>query len=73
MADKIHSIAFDFQKYRNICVRPCRYYFIKYCENLKYGEIDKLKIQDGLSLLAEEIKKKVKFSGGEQENNYRST
>ncbi len=73
MADRIHSIPSDFQKWRVIRVHPCWFSFIKYCENLKYGEIDKLKIQDGLPLLAEETKKKVKFSGGDTENNSRST
>lgn len=35
--------------------------FIKYCESMGFGEIEKLKIQDGLPVLAEEVKKKVKF------------
>jgi len=29
---------------------------------LRYGEIEKLKIQDGLPMMAEEVKKKIKFS-----------
>ena len=36
--------------------------FVKYCEELKHGEIEKLKIQDGLPVLAEVITRKVKFS-----------
>lgn len=48
-------------KYRLIRIHPLWYSFIKYCENLKHGEIEKLKIQDGLPLLAEEVKKKIKF------------
>ena len=36
--------------------------FIKYCERLNHGEIEKLKIQDGLPVLAEVITQKVKFS-----------
>ena len=35
--------------------------FIRYCEELQYGEIEVLKIQDGLPVLAEVVKKKVKF------------
>jgi hypothetical protein len=35
--------------------------FIRYCGELKYGEIDKLKIQDGLPLLAEEVRRKIRF------------
>jgi hypothetical protein len=30
---------------------------------MRYGEIDRLKIQDGLPMLAEEVKKKIKFTG----------
>ena len=35
--------------------------FIRYCEELQYGEIEVLKIQDGLPVLAEVVKKKIKF------------
>jgi len=45
-----------------IQIHPAWYSFIKYCQMLKYGEIEKLKIQDGLPMLAEEVKKKIKFS-----------
>ena len=48
---------------RLIRIHPVWYSFIKYCETMKYGEIDKLKIQDGLPMLAEEVKKKIKFVG----------
>jgi hypothetical protein len=36
--------------------------FIRYCEELKYGEIGRLKIQDGLPVLAEVVEKKIKFA-----------
>jgi hypothetical protein len=36
--------------------------FIRFCEELQYGEIERLKVQDGLPVLAEVTKKKVKFS-----------
>ncbi len=36
--------------------------FIEYCAQLAHGEIDKLKIQDGLPVLAEITREKVKFS-----------
>ena len=36
--------------------------FIDYCFELRHGEIEILKIQDGLPVLAEVVKKKVKFS-----------
>lgn len=36
--------------------------FIRYCAEIGHGEIELLKIQDGLPILAEKIKKKVRFS-----------
>ena len=37
--------------------------FIRFCSELKHGEIERLSIQDGLPVLAEITKKKVKFQG----------
>jgi hypothetical protein len=37
--------------------------FMRYCAELQHGEIELLKIQDGLPVLAEVVKKKVKFVG----------
>ena len=37
--------------------------FIHYCTTLKHGEIERLKIQDGLPVLAEVVKEKIKFTG----------
>ena len=36
--------------------------FIRYCADVHHGEIETLKIQDGLPVLAEVVKKKVKFN-----------
>jgi hypothetical protein len=36
--------------------------FIRYCAELQHGEIERLKIQDGLPVLAEVTTKKVKFA-----------
>ncbi len=36
--------------------------FIEFCSKLGYGEIEKLKIQDGLPMLAEKVTEKVKFN-----------
>jgi hypothetical protein len=44
-----------------IYVHPVWYSFIKYCQTLEYGEIDRLKIQDGLPVSAEKALKKTKF------------
>jgi hypothetical protein len=38
--------------------------FIRFCTDLRHGEIEKLSIQDGLPVLAEMTKKKVKFTRG---------
>ena len=36
--------------------------FVCYCAELQHGEIEKLRIQDGLPMLAEVTRKKVKFA-----------
>ena len=36
--------------------------FIRHCQELGFGEISQLKIQDGLPVMAEETTKKVKFT-----------
>jgi hypothetical protein len=36
--------------------------FVRFCGELQHGEIERLKIQDGLPVLAEVTKKKVKFT-----------
>jgi hypothetical protein len=49
---------------RLIRIHPAWQSFIKYCQSIGNGEIEKLKIQDGLPMLVEEIKKKIKFDEG---------
>ena len=36
--------------------------FIRYCRDLRHGEIERLSIQDGLPVLAEMTRKKIKFT-----------
>ena len=36
--------------------------FIRFCRELRHGEIERLSIQDGLPVLAEVTTKKVKFN-----------
>jgi hypothetical protein len=36
--------------------------FVRYCAELQHGEIELLKIQDGLPVIAEVVRKKVKFA-----------
>ena len=46
----------------NYSLHPTWRSFIEYCVELQHGEIDKLKIQNGLPLIAERGKKKIKFT-----------
>ena len=46
-----------------IRLHPAWRAFIQYCLRLQHGEIQVLKIQDGVPILAEVTKKKVKFAG----------
>ncbi len=43
-------------------VHPAWLRLMEYCADLEHGEIEKLKIQDGLPMVAEVTTKKVKFS-----------
>lgn len=43
-------------------LHPAWYALIELCERLGYGEIEKLKIQDGLPVLAEMTTQKIKFT-----------
>jgi len=42
-------------------IHPAWVAFVRFCEELRHGEIECLKIQDGLPVLAEVTTKKVKF------------
>lgn len=35
---------------------------IQFCQKLGYGEIEKLKIQDGVPVIADVVREKVKFT-----------
>ena len=37
--------------------------FIRFCADLKHGEIERLSIQDGVPVLAEITKRKIRFNG----------
>jgi hypothetical protein len=36
--------------------------FVRYCAELQHGQIEPLKIQDGLPVIAEVVRKKIKFA-----------
>ena len=42
-------------------LHPAWVAFIQYCQDLGYGEISQIKVQDGIPVMAEETKRKIKF------------
>ena len=60
----LHStLARDRQENRtDSCIHPTWLRLMRYCAELGHGEIEKLKIQDGLPMLAEVTTRKIKFS-----------
>lgn len=64
MPGEIKRIEHSFSESRHLHIHPAWYSFIRYCETIGFGEIGKLKIQDGLPMIAEEVKRKVKFTNG---------
>jgi len=46
----------------NASVHPAWLRLMRYCAELGHGEIEKLKIQDGLPMTAEVTTRKIKFS-----------
>ena len=46
-------------KGRLVQVGPVKRAFIEDCDNIRLGDIDKLKIQDGLPMLAEHATRKI--------------
>ena len=47
---------------RSAGVHPAWMRLIRYCAELDHGEIEKLKIQDGLPVIADVVREKVKFT-----------
>jgi hypothetical protein len=62
MAKEINRISSRSQGYRITCMHPAWRAFIRLCESIQYGEIEKLNIKDGLPHMAEEVRKKTKFN-----------
>ncbi len=50
------------RKMSEVPLHPAWRAFLRYCRELGHGEIERLKIQDGLPVLAEVTTRKVKFS-----------
>lgn len=62
MAKELNRINLMPQGYRITYLPPAWRSFITLCVSIKYGEIEKLSIQDGLPYQAEEVRKKTKFN-----------
>ena len=43
-------------------LHPAWVAFVRYCQEMGYGEIERLKIQDGIPVLVEVTRQKIKFS-----------
>ena len=43
-------------------MHPAWVRLMRYCEELGHGEIEKLKIQDGVPVIADVVREKVKFT-----------
>jgi hypothetical protein len=43
-------------------MHPAWWSFVQFCGKLQHGEIERLRIQDGLPVLAEMTTKKIKFT-----------
>jgi hypothetical protein len=42
-------------------IHPAWLALIRYCRELRHGELDRLSIQDGVPVIAESVRHKVKF------------
>jgi len=65
MHREIKKADYSFKKTTTINLHPNWHEFIRQCEKLGYGEIYRIKIQDGLPMTAEFIKKRLKFSNND--------
>jgi hypothetical protein len=57
-----HGLFSPASRDREVSGHPAWVAFVRFCEELRHGEIECLKIQDGLPVLAEVTTKKVKFT-----------
>lgn len=47
---------------REASLHPAWMAFVRYCQEMGHGEIERLKIQDGIPVLVEVSRQKIKFS-----------
>ena len=43
-------------------LHPAWVAFVRYCQQMRHGEIERLKIQDGIPVLVEVSRQKIRFS-----------
>jgi hypothetical protein len=60
--DRAHALAEDITAGVDR-LNPAWREFIRFCKDLRHGEIERLSIQDGLPVLAEVTRRKIKFNG----------
>jgi hypothetical protein len=53
----------DLSRGGDVRLSPAWREFIRFCKDLRHGEIERLSIQDGIPVLAEITKRKIKFNG----------
>lgn len=58
----MEPVSIQEQRNKEHRLAPAWHEFIRFCRELGHGEIERLSIQDGLPVLAELTKKKVKFT-----------
>jgi hypothetical protein len=61
MSSKNNNSALMREAVPNRFLHPAWLALIRYCAELKHGELEVLKIQDGLPVMAEITKKKIRF------------
>ena len=61
-ATNVQTLQNGSQALRSEIVHPAWTRLMRYCAELGHGEIEKLKIQDGVPMTAEVTMKKIKFS-----------
>ncbi len=62
MSREVNKSEEKFSNFRNVYLHANWCDFISLCEKLRFGEIENLKIQSGLPMVAEVVKKKIDFS-----------
>jgi hypothetical protein len=62
MANGVQPIFETEDRGRYVRLHPAWAAFIRFCQDLRYGEVERLKIQDGLPVIAEEVRRKIRFA-----------